>query len=73
MPDGFTGLLKNFNFVRYMEIYPLIEGLVPSPAYCFTRNFAEQEVFYLLPHDEEFNFENVELFQQCSSGPLESR
>lgn len=51
---------------------PLVEGLAPSPAYFFTRNFAEQELFYLLPYDEEFSFENAELLQQHSLGSLES-
>lgn len=50
----------------------LTEGTVPAPAYCFTGSFAEQELVYSPPHEEESNFGRVELFQQHSSGSRES-
>lgn len=41
----------------YMKV-PSLEGLLPSSTCCIARHFLEQELFYLPPHNEEFNFWN---------------
>lgn len=49
-----------------------MEGLLPSHAYCIAKAFFRTGTVYLPPHDEEFNFENFQLFQQQFLGSLES-